>query len=308
MKSQINSVILGLELGQQKVLMDSYPENTEVTHMNMPTVKTQDLERNLLAVEENHALDILVNLSTDQFKQLETQMAIAGSDTINRNILGKFIALCQRKGVNLSEAAVTAFKETHGLGNSGVLRGVIGAQTATVYFDVLTSSGSASVSTRDRQINDAGLQLVMEFEGYASREFRSGEQVPNGNVTAYIDPVGVPTIGFGHTLTVTASDVDTKIITRQAAEQLLRQDLAEAETAVNRLITVPLTDNQFSSLVSFTFNLGEGALADSTLRKLLNAKDYQGAADQFLRWVNGDGQVLPGLVRRREAEQKLFLS
>ena len=165
------------------------------------------------------------------------------------------------------------------------------------------------VSASNQQINNAGLQLVMEFEGYASREFTSGGLVPNDGVTAYIDPVDVPTIGFGHTRTVTAGDVDTKIITRQEADDLLRQDLAEAEAAVTSLITVSLTENQFSALVSFTFNLGEGALTESTLRKLLNAQDYQGAADQFLRWVHGgDGQVLPGLVRRRKAEQKLFLS
>ena len=273
--------------------------------MNMQIVKAQDLQRSFLSVVENHALDILVNLSAEQFEILEKLMSINVSKSIERSILSKFIQLCQAKGLDLSEAGVNALKTTQGLGNTGVLQGVIGAQTASFYFNVLTS---ATPNLAGREINQAGLQLVAEFEGFASQTFSWGDPVPNGYITAYIDPVNVPTIGFGHTHTVTNTDVDTRIITRQEAEQLLRQDLAEAEADVRDLITVSLSDNQFSALVSFTFNLGGGTLASSTLRKLLNQKDYAGAADQLLRFVNGGGQVLPGLVRRRQAERTLFLT
>lgn len=70
---------------------------------------------------------------------------------------------------------------------------------------------------------------------------------------------------------------------------------------------VPLSQNQFDALVSLVYNIGETAFSNSTLLKKLNAKDYQGAADQFPRWNKGGGQVLKGLVRRRADERDLFL-
>jgi hypothetical protein len=77
---------------------------------------------------------------------------------------------------------------------------------------------------------------------------------------------------------------------------------------VNRLVTVPLTQNQFDALVSFTYNLGEGALAESGLLRKLNAGDYAGAAPEFAKWVRAGGVILPGLVRRRAAEADLFVA
>jgi len=165
-----------------------------------------------------------------------------------------------------------------------------------------------------RTINKAGLELVKEFEGFASSVFRSGPRkgtrVPGGGVTAYFDPVRVPTIGWGNTDSVTASDVDVKVITILQAETLLRNDLKGAEDAVDDFITVELTDNEFSALVSFTFNVGPGALKGSTLRKRLNRGDDRRsiANDEFRKWNLGDGRVLPGLVRRRQAERDLFLA
>jgi hypothetical protein len=73
------------------------------------------------------------------------------------------------------------------------------------------------------------------------------------------------------------------------------------------VVKVPLTQNQFDALVSLVYNIGQTAFSNSTLLKKLNAKDYQGAADQFLRWNKGGGKVMKGLVRRREAERALFL-
>ncbi len=72
-------------------------------------------------------------------------------------------------------------------------------------------------------------------------------------------------------------------------------------------VTVPLNQNQFDALVSLTYNIGSGAFNNSTLLKKLNKGDYQGAADQFLVWNKAGGKVMKGLVRRREAEQALFL-
>lgn len=142
-----------------------------------------------------------------------------------------------------------------------------------------------------------GVALIKRFEGL--------------RLSAYLCPAGVWTIGYGHTRGVKQGDTCTV----EQAEAWLLEDAAEAIAAVNRLTKVPLTQNQFDALVSFTFNLGadededtkaEG-LGDSTLLRLLNAGDYDSAAGQFEKWVRAGGRVVPGLVRRREAERELFL-
>lgn len=136
---------------------------------------------------------------------------------------------------------------------------------------------------------EKGLELIKHFEG-----LRLG---------AYQCSADVWTIGYGHTAGVKPGDA----ITTEQADAFLRQDVADSERAVSRFVSVPLTQNQFDALVSFTFNLGSGSLRNSTLLKKLNAGDYSGAAEQLLRWVNAGGKKLPGLVRRREAEKTLFL-
>ena len=138
------------------------------------------------------------------------------------------------------------------------------------------------------QISKTGLDLIKNFEGLY--------------LNAYRCPAGVPTIGYGHTAGVAMGQT----ITQQQADDYLRRDVRQFERAVSRLARVPLTQGQFDALVSFAFNLGEGALAQSTLLRLLNAGDYAGAAAQFDRWNKAGGRVLPGLVRRRAAERALF--
>jgi GH24 family phage-related lysozyme (muramidase) len=142
----------------------------------------------------------------------------------------------------------------------------------------------------DGKISQKGIDLVKSFEGGPYLE-------------AYKDPVGVWTIGYG-----TTSGVKSGMrITKAQAEQYLREDLNQFEKAVKDNVKVALNTDQFSALVSFTYNVGEGALASSTLLRLLNQGDYKGAADQFLRWNKGGGQELPGLTRRRNAERAMFL-
>ena len=278
----------------------------------MSEVIIQGLDRSTLNIEENHGLDILINIPLHGFNQVKQRLELDVPGVVGRTTLDKFITFCKKKGLDLSKAGVNAFKDANGLGNTGLLQGVIGPQTAGVYFDVLMSV--APSPSGGRRINDAGLELVKEFEGLHNRVFQSGSRrgqlVPNGDVTAYFDPVGVPTIGWGNIGSVTATDVDVKVITLLDAENLLRTDLKGAEDAVSDLITVPLNDNEFSALVSFTFNLGAGALQDSTLRRRLNSGDNRVsiANDEFRKWVLAGGNVLPGLVRRRQAERDLFLS
>lgn len=121
---------------------------------------------------------------------------------------------------------------------------------------------------------------------------------------AYKCPAGVWTIGYGTTENVDAGDV----VTESEAEQLLVNDLLEAADAVNDLVDVDLDQSQYDALCSFVYNVGREAFRNSTLLKLLNAGNYEGASGQFQRWNKANGQVLAGLSKRRDAERKMFES
>jgi lysozyme len=139
------------------------------------------------------------------------------------------------------------------------------------------------------QINQAGLDLIKSFEGL--------------RLQAYADSGGVWTIGYGHTNGVEKGQT----ITEQQADEFLREDVEWAEKAVSDVVQVTLTPNQFAALVSFVFNVGNVAFADSTLLACVNRQNFAGAADQFQRWTYAGSLYLPGLARRREAEKALFL-
>ncbi|QPG61208.1 lysozyme [Pseudomonas sp. BIGb0427] len=134
-----------------------------------------------------------------------------------------------------------------------------------------------------------GLSLIKSFEGL--------------RLQSYQDAVGVWTIGYGTTRGIKPG----MSITKDQAERMLANDVQRFEAEVERLVKVPLTMNQCDALISFTYNLGAANLESSTLLRLLNRGDYAGAAEQFPRWNKAGGKVLPGLVRRREAERVLFL-
>ncbi|HCU0591192.1 TPA: lysozyme [Enterobacter roggenkampii] len=145
------------------------------------------------------------------------------------------------------------------------------------------------------QTSDKGIALIKEFEGC--------------KLTAYQDSVGVWTIGYGWTKPVDGKPIRAGMtINQETAERLLKTGLVSYESDVSRLVKVGLTQGQFDALVSFTYNLGARSLSTSTLLRKLNAGDYAGAADEFLRWNKAGGKVLNGLTRRREAERALFLS
>ncbi len=134
-----------------------------------------------------------------------------------------------------------------------------------------------------------GLALTQQFEGL--------------RLTAYQDSVGIWTIGYGHTGTDVHSGLS---ITQQQASALLMQDVASAVADVNRLVIATLTQNQFDALVDFVFNVGCGNFAASTLLHKLNANDFPGAAGEFCKWCHAGKMVLPGLLKRRQAEMALF--
>lgn len=140
-------------------------------------------------------------------------------------------------------------------------------------------------------ISNKGVNLIKEFEGL--------------ELKAYKDSVGVLTIGYGSTGPHVTVDMT---ITESQAETLLKKDLSRFEKGVEDLVTVPLNQNQFDALVSFSFNLGLGNLKSSTLLRKLNSLDYIGAANEIPRWDKAGGKILKGLTRRRLAEKELFLS
>lgn len=137
-------------------------------------------------------------------------------------------------------------------------------------------------------VSDAGVDFVRLKEGFFSY--------------AYTDPIGVWTIGYGHTAGVQRG----QHVTQLQAIALLRQDLSLAEKAVRSYVSVPLTQGQFDALVSFAFNVGNGALLHSTLLKKLNEGDYEGAKNEFPKWCHAAGRTLPGLVTRRRQEAEMF--
>lgn len=138
------------------------------------------------------------------------------------------------------------------------------------------------------KINRAGLDLIMRYEGFRPKP--------------YDDGTGVITIGYGHTRSkVMPAEVDQEL-----AKQLLVGDLEYFTEAVANAVQVPINENQYSALVAFTYNLGEGNLRRSTLLRKLNAGDYGGAANEFEDWTKAGGKEMKGLVRRRAAEAQLF--
>lgn len=143
------------------------------------------------------------------------------------------------------------------------------------------------------RVSPEGVALLHHFEGFRA--------------DAYQDSVGIWTIGYGNTRYEDGTPVRKgDRVTRERGAELFRNILKGFEQAVLDAVTVPLTQGQFDALVSFAYNVGTGALRSSTLLRVLNAGDYDAAADQFLRWNRAGGRVLPGLTRRREAERKLF--
>lgn len=139
----------------------------------------------------------------------------------------------------------------------------------------------------------------MEYTGY-----KLTEQFEGLRLEAYLDSVGVPTIGYGHTRGVKLGDA----CTAEQADAWLHDDIQCAVHAVNGLVKVELKQGQFDALVDFVFNLGAGNLAHSTLLKLVNAGDFLAAKNEFVKWNRAGGRVLSGLTKRREAEAALFAS
>jgi lysozyme len=153
-------------------------------------------------------------------------------------------------------------------------------------LNILTATPVKEVTKM--KTSQEGVALIKKFEGC--------------ELNSYQCSAGVFTIGYGHTLGV--EDGDT--CTQEEAEDMLKDDLGVYEEAVDRLVKVELDQNQFDALVAWTFNLGETNLRESTLLNILNKGNYGGVPEQIKRWNRAGGQVLDGLIRRRQAEALLF--
>jgi len=149
-------------------------------------------------------------------------------------------------------------------------------------------------------LHPAGLDLMKTFEGGCDGP--AGAECP-----AYIDPVGVPTIGFGHTLMTGTKDFDLNDTwTEEFASEQFQRDVQQYWDAVGDAVTVPLNQCQQTVLTSWTYNVGIGAMKSSTLVRLLNQGQYDAVPAQLMRWNKGGGRELRGLTRRRAAEGNLW--
>jgi len=142
------------------------------------------------------------------------------------------------------------------------------------------------------RMSDQGIDaLLKKFEGC--------------KLKAYKDPVGIWTIGYGHTSAAGEPDVTEGLtITQAEAEAILKRDLIKYEKPVADMVKVPLSQHQFDVLVDFAYNAGVGNLKSSTLLKRVNAGDFDAVPNELMKWTKAKGKELPGLVRRRRAESE----
>lgn len=139
-------------------------------------------------------------------------------------------------------------------------------------------------------ISSTGVALIKRFESC--------------RLKAYLDVKKVATIGWGST----GPDIHLGLVwTQKQCDDRFLHDINRFETSLLGMVTVELTQNQFDALMSFTYNCGDGGFKKSTLRKLLNNSDFEGASGQFKRWCRAGGRVIPDLVARRKTEAELFL-
>ena len=138
------------------------------------------------------------------------------------------------------------------------------------------------------RISERGIALIKRYEGFSP--------VP------YVCPAGYLTVGYGHVMQA----YEAIELREEEATEVLITDACIAEVAVMRLIRTPLTQLQFDALVSFTFNLGAGALQRSTLRRKINLGEHSAVPHELSKWVFAAGKRLPGLVARRKAEATLY--
>lgn len=152
-----------------------------------------------------------------------------------------------------------------------------------------------NISPKPLKINSEGLAIIKASEGFYPKP--------------YLCPAGVPTIGYGTTIypNKTKVTLDDSEITLQQGEHYLAYECKAVEDQIKSVVLAPLTINQFSALVSFVYNVGIGNFRASTMLRLINNKEYEAASNEFPKWRLAGGQIMQGLVIRRENERQLFI-
>lgn len=143
------------------------------------------------------------------------------------------------------------------------------------------------------RFSDDGVKYLTELEGGA-------------HLKVYDDGFGYPTIGVGHLIDPDEMDEFMKGITREKSNELLKEDVREAERLIWRVVKVPLTQAEYDALVCFAFNIGNSAFKKSTLVKVLNRGEYEHVPYQMTRWNKVKGKTVKGLVNRRRESGELF--
>ena len=148
----------------------------------------------------------------------------------------------------------------------------------------------------DGHINEAGLELIKHYEGWRK--------------SVYLCSAARATIGWGSTWDRNGDAVTLKHldITKKQGEYLLIREVRHSEAEIRKLVKTELTENMFSSLCSFIYNVGSGNFQKSTMRMRLNRGLHEEAADEFPKWRKAGGRIVKGLVRRRKQERELFLT
>lgn len=141
-------------------------------------------------------------------------------------------------------------------------------------------------------VSQEGFNLIAEMECFHEKK--------------YLDHDNRPVIGFGHIIKKDETKKFEEKITKEQAEELLMEDIKHSENCVNFYIKTEITQSQFDALVSFVFNVTQGAFRESRMVKLLNEKKYDSAANEFQRWCYKNGKKIPELVARRKKEETLF--
>lgn len=143
------------------------------------------------------------------------------------------------------------------------------------------------------EISQRGLDFIAEFEGFSA--------------TAYLDENDGWTIGYGHLIQPNEAHLRTAPLTKEQALDLLRQDAGRAQASVRGMVQKQLNQNEFDALTSLVFNIGSGQFSSSTVLRVINeGADKATVSEAWKRWKWDDGQVLPGLVRRRQAEVDMY--
>jgi GH24 family phage-related lysozyme (muramidase) len=169
--------------------------------------------------------------------------------------------------------------------------------TPGIFLDAEADRAVLPGGVEVRRVYDRGIELTRQSEGFRGR--------------LYNDAAGYCTIGYGHLIKLAACDGTEPSefragITVPRATEILRVDMEKAEAGVMILVDVNLTDGQYAALCDFVFNVGVGNFKKSTLRRRINARDFDRVPFEFRRWVSAGGRKLSALAKRRENELKLF--